>query len=547
MNPQTKPSLESIFGTPQATGGTSFPSSKPSLESILGVSKPDLPPASIKDKALAVTGGLAEGLGGTMGLGAIDWAGRKLIEKLPEDTTFAGLSKAQMLQNLDNSPDLQKQFESKFAKDKAPELYENSEIVGMLAGLAPLPVAGARYLAGTKPGRIVRDLTIGLVPATLKSAKNLYKGVDTEALASTLASPEVAPFIGRSPENIKVVEQAMKQGFEDKDIKFLATINEADKADLKQMKELAEKASTDRRAEVGKRPMDIVGENGVSIIREIQKINAQAGADVDATARALVGSQVDATGVQATALTALERLGVVVDQSGALNFDESVLKKTPALVKKIQNAFSDLPTGMVDAYDLHKFKKSIDEIVNFEKSGGKGLTGNVESLLKEVRASADSILDNSFETYNKANTDFKKSRDFLDEAYSIVGKNTDFLTKQGAEDFGQALRSLFSNNKSRGKVTTFLSNLQKTADEFGVASEKNLVDQSIFAQILESMYGTQAITGLQGETVKAIRKAVDFADRPIGATSDLLIEKVGKMRDITPEQRKKVLDMFLKD
>lgn len=544
MNPQTKPSLESIFGT-QASDVAS--SSRPSLESILGTSKPDLPPASIKDKALAITGGLAEGLGGTMGLGVIDWAGRKLIEKLPEDTTFAGLSKAQMLENLDKSPELQKQFESKFAKDKAPELYDNAEIVGIASGLATLPISGARFLAGTKPVRAVRDLTVGLLSGSFKGAKNLYKGVDTETLANTLASPEVAPFIAKSPDNIKTVEQALKQGFEDKDVKFMATINDADKADIKQMKELAEKASTDRRAEVGKRPMDIVGENGVATIKQIQKLNEEAGALVDKTARDLAGSSVDATAVQATALSAMERMGIVLDEAGQLNFDASIFKKFPALQKKIKNALSDLPTGQVDAYDLHKFKKSLDEFKNYESSGGKGLTTSLEGLIGEIRASADNVLDTTFDAYNKANTDYKKTADFMKEAYSFVGKNTDFLTKQGAEDFGQAMRSLFSNNKSRGKVGTFLQNLQNIADEYGVASEKNLVDQSIFAQILESTYGTQAITGLQGEVTKALRKGLDFADRPVGATTDLIIEKVGKMRDVTPEQRKKVIDMFLQD
>lgn len=546
MNPQTKPSLESIFGTPQQAGGMGT-SARPSLDSILGVNKPDLPPASTKEKVLATTGGLAEGLGGTMGLGVIDWAGRKLIEKLPEDTTFAGLTKAQMLENLDKSPSLQKQFESRFAKDKAPELYDNAEIVGMVAGLAPLPVAGARYLAGTKPVRAVRDLSVGLLSGSLRGAKNLYKGVDTETFANTLASPEVAPFIAKSPENIKVVEQAFKQGFEDKDIKFMSTINDADKADIKQMKELAEKASTDRRAEVGKRPMDIVGENGVATIKQVQKLNEEAGALVDKTARDLAGSNVDATAVQATAISAMERMGIVLDEAGQLNFDASIFKKFPALQKKIKNALSDLPTGQVDAYDLHKFKKSLDEFKNYESSGGKGLTTSLEGLIGEIRASTDNVLDTTFDAYNKANTDYKKTADFMKEAYSFVGKNTDFLTKQGAEDFGQAMRSLFSNNKSRGKVGTFLQNLQNIADEYGVASEKNLVDQSIFAQILESTYGTQAITGIQGEMTKALRKGLDFADRPVGATGDFLIEKLGKMRDVTPEQRKKVIDLFLQD
>jgi hypothetical protein len=419
---------------------------------------------------------------------------------------------------------------------------------GKLAVDTGVDVAGDITKAGIKKvddaTKFTRDMTVGMYD----KAKDLTKGVDSTTLSDTLSSPEVLPFIQSSPANIKVVESALKQGFQPKDIKFMSTIGEADKQAIREMKDLAEKASGDLRAEVGKRPIDVVGDSGVDTLREIQKVNAKSGADVDATARALAGQEVATDNLSEQALKLLSDNGIVIRMSpngvNTFDFSKSIFKKTPAITKVIQNALSDMPNLSMDAYDLHKFKKSLDEVVSYGTQG-EGLDGKAKGMLKQIRGLADETLDSKFPEYNKANTDFKVTRELLDEAQGLVGKNTDFLTKQASQDFGQTMRSLFSNNKTRGRLTTFLENLQTTAKTYGLPADKNLVDQAIFAQILESVYGTQAITGLQGEVTKAIKKGLDFVDRPVGASIDTVLEKVEKMRGINPEEKKKLIDLFI--
>lgn len=495
--------------------------------------------------------------GGALAGGFLDIIGESISSAVPDSLKESAKSKAVELLS---TPDGQKAVEamqkgaeaySTWAKEN-PNLSKDLESVANIASVIPM-VKGAKMVGGSvleaskAVTRPVRDMTVGLATKGTRKAKDLATGVDSTVLSETIASPEVNAFVTSNPENVKAVSEALKQGFEPKDVKFLSSISDTDRQSIREMKELAEKASQDIR--IQERPIDIVGKNGMTTLKSIQNINSKAGAEVDSTARALAGNVVDTTKLSDDALNILSDSGIKItlgnNGKNTFDFSQSIFKKTPAVVKTLERALSDMPNLSSDAYDLHKFKKSLDEVVNFG-TAGEGLSGKAQGILKQIRGLADDTLDNNFDAYNKANTDFRKTRELLDEAHGIIGKNTDFFTKQGGQDFGQALRSLFSNNKTRGRLTTFLDNLQKTADEYKVSTGHNLTDQALFTQILESVYGTQATTGLQGELTKALKKGAQFADAPVKTSIEAGIDKLDSLRNISPEAKKKVLDLFTK-
>jgi len=575
-----RPSLESIFGT------SSTPANRPSLASLLGTSTPavspatpsptaPLPPSTMKEKASAILGGAAEGLGGTLALPVIDWAGRKIIESLPDSASFAGVTKAQMLENLDKSPELQKQFEELTSQDKAPTFAKTAEALSTVASLiVPVKEAVGAFKSSdflknakeafiTDPAKTARDFSVGVKDTAVAKTKNLVSPADK--IADVASSPEVHPFIAKSPENAKVVTDAVKQGFEPRDIKFLSTISEADKKPMQEMFDLAENGAGDLRAQyAGKRPADVVGDSVLQPLRELQKVNSAAGEAVDSTARALAGTPVDASQVAKTAYTEFEKAGVrvmspeehlnataqaLLDGKKApsrFNYEKSAFKKTPAIQKQLDNALSDLPEGEMDAYDLHRFKKSIDQIVEFSKTSDKPMTRDAEAILKNIRHSADEVLDSNFANYNKANTDFRATRDVIDNAHEVMGAKTDFLDSKANMRVGQATRQLFNNATKRQDMFNFLQNLQETATKYGISTEKNPVDQALFAQVLESVYGTPAITGLQGEVGKAFRTGVRLLTDTKGTLVDKGIEAIEKLQGVSPEEKKRVLQMFLK-
>lgn len=610
MQPQGKPSLESIFGAPQRGSMSPVGNSqeRPSLSSLLGTQEPegyvdktivDLKESgtkrignvkeeikdtfsdmkeAVKDPtkapdlfmrpfhtALRVTGQGAGFIGDAIGSAVFNAVPDVAKEKISSffETPAGQEAIVAMSKGMD--------YYNKF-KEKYPEQAKDLEAVVNIASVIPVAKGGQLVVKegvnlaedAFKATAPIRDKTVGIVAKTKNKVKDTLMGGDSDRVANLASDPEIGAFVQSKPQNVQLINNAVKQGFEDKDIKFLATLNEADKPAIKEMTTLANLAEKDAR--VTKRPIDVVGDNGVAMLRKIQGLNATAGEAVDRTARELAGEAVDAKAVHETAIKALERAGVSVMDEGEyqialanaiaqgdripsrFDFSASVFKKFPSLQKKLDNAFSDLPTGEMDAYELHKFKKSLDEFKDYEASGGKGLTTTIENLIGEVRHASDSVLDTKFSNYNLANTDFKATRELLDEAHAVVGKNTDFLTKNANLDFGQAMRSAFSNNKSRGRVLTFLENLDKVGKQYKIGDDltkMNILDQALYSQILEGVYGTPAVTGLAGEVGKAIKKTLDFADRPVGTTIDTVIEKVNKMQKITPEEKKKLLEQFI--
>lgn len=595
VNPN-RPALNDILGV-QSTPATQAPiTTTPTLgEDITATAK------QTKDKLAktaeevsagkqgTVVGGLKQA--GDLALGATEVVGdvinhTPIVKDVAKETgqvLSKGITAVQGW--LENNPTLNKVVTSKTADkiasilDSHPEIAQSAEAVNNIAnalliadgvikaGVKIAPLAGnavdATVSGVTAPFKAARDLTVGTVDKVVDKTKSMFTPMDK--IAEVSSSPEVHPFIAASPENAKLVADAVQHGFEPKEIKFLTTIAPADKPAMSEMTKLAETGAGDLRAQyAGKRPADVVGDSILAPLREIQKINRSAGEAVDQTARDLAGSNVDATPITVTANQALERSGVKIMDMKAwheavanaisqgdripsrFDFSSSVFKKLPAIQKQLDNALSDLPNGQVDAYDVHKFKKSIDQIVEYGKSSDKPLTREAENVLKEIRASADNLLDSNFEAYNKANTDFKNTRELIDQAHEVMGRQTDFLSANANMRVGQATRQLFNNSTKRQDMFSFLQELQKVAKEHGVAVETNPVDQALFAQVLESVYGTPAITGLQGEVGKSIRTAVGMATNPHGTLVQKGIEMLDNLGKADPEMKKKIIQQFVK-
>lgn len=391
----------------------------------------------------------------------------------------------------------------------------------------------------------VDETSLFVKPATQKIS-NFFKGTDTTGLKEALDPETVVKRIASDPKFAETVKNAQKQGFKEADINFLSTVDATDKPVMKEMFDTAVKAQSNPRQV--KRAADILGENVVDQVRQVQKLNSEAGKAVDVAAKKLKGVAVDATPLKDSVISTLDEAGVTI-KGNSLDFSGSVFKNTPALQKELQRVFQSIPDGS-DAYQLHIFKKSIDELVNYG-AAGEGLSGQISRIIKSFRASADDVLDAKFADYNTANTSFKQTKEFIDEAVSIVGKKVDLSTNEGAQAFGQAMRSAFSNSKSRATTLTFIENIQKVGKELKlVGSDKNVLDQAIFVTLLENTFGSEATTGLASEVAKGIKTAKTVTKvlrNPITGSMDAIADVADKLQGISPEAKKKVLEEFISD
>lgn len=433
-----------------------------------------------------------------------------------------------------------------------------SELIGFGAGskvarIAKEGVEESLDAAGNTIRKSISDIippdggsggALSFVKSATQKISDYIKGGDKTGLKEALDPEKVIKRAGEDPKFAEVVKESQKQGFQDADINFLSTVDEADKPVMKEMFDTAVKAQSNPR-EI-KRAADVLGENVVDQVRQVQSLNAKAGQAVDKSAKALKGTPVDATALKDTVISTLDEAGIVIN-GNTLDFSGSVFKNTPALQKEIQRVFQSIPDGS-DAHQLHIFKKSIDELVNYG-AAGEGLTGQVSRILKSFRNSADDVLDSNFADYNTANKSFKQTKEFIDEAVSLVGKKVDLSTKEGSQAFGQAMRSAFSNSKSRATTLSFIENIQKIGKELKLSgSEKNVLDQAIFVTILENTFGSEATTGLASEVtkgVKAAQQGINIIRNPVMGGLDAIADVAEKMQGISPEAKKAVLEQFI--
>lgn len=326
-----------------------------------------------------------------------------------------------------------------------------------------------------------------------------------------------------------ILRKAKLQGYSDQEVRFIQTMAKPDKTKALKMEELAEKVVGIEGKRITQRPIDLVGETFIEKIKPIEKLNREAGKEVDRVAKSLKGKTVDASPLSETAFNLIDEL-------------ES-FKYTPELSKKLEKFIEDIPSGTVDAYELHIFKKAIDELVNFGVAG-EGLKGKAQSLLKQLRTSADDILDTNFKDYNKANTDFRNTITVLNDAKDLFGKKNGFTNERG----GQLMRSAFSNNAQRGRLLPLMEDIEKLSKQYGLSIEQNLIDQALFALMLEDIYGTQAITSFRGQIEKAVsgvQRVTEGLRNPTKGAGDLLATGTEKVLGISDKGKKALLKELL--
>jgi hypothetical protein len=91
--------------------------------------------------------------------------------------------------------------------------------------------------------------------------------------------------------------------------------------------------------------------------------------------------------------------------------------------------------------------------------------------------------------------------------------------------------------------------LDKVTKQYGGKFDDNLLDQTIFAEILEDVYGTQAVTSLQGEVAKAIKgtaRVIEGIRNPIKGVGDLVATGAEKSLGINEENKRKIFNAFLR-
>lgn len=427
---------------------------------------------------------------------------------------------------------------------------------------AALPIA-AKGLTKTKDlaSQVARIQT----PARREIARKLKAGeIDADTARFKLADEgivnptEVQKILGIDMPKIKLDKKAIsanKQGFDEG---FLDVIKKrattSDKKAMLKMTEIGMRGKKDPLFGSDFRPADVAGESLLKKIDEIKVINKKAGRQIGAAKDVLRNKQIPLPGIGDSFIRALDELKVKV-VNGKLDFKDALVSGA-GRKKAISDIFERMARNKSpDALDAHELKLFIDDVVSYGKDV-RGLGGNAERALKDLRSKIKETLDSNFPKYAESNKAYSDTITVLDEIQRLAGRNTDLSSSSAGGQLATLARRLTGNAQSRSQVREALNQIDEVLNKHagfgglkrlqgkGGDKDPNLKILMLYADELDKVTGSAAKTAFTGgiETaIKATRspsefiadKAVDAARKATGVSSDNAFKA---MREFLEEQ-----------
>jgi hypothetical protein len=201
-----------------------------------------------------------------------------------------------------------------------------------------------------------------------------------------------------------------------------------------------------------------------------------------------------------------------------------------------------------DAYGIHTAKRFIDTQVDFGKrSLANPLTAQAERTLKTLRRNLNATLGDNFPEYKAANAKYSDTITALDDLQKAAGTNIDFDSANANKALGVAMRKLTSNYGTRANLIDALDQANQSSIKYGMRLDEDIVNQLIFVNELDRMFGAAAQTSLKGQVAEAMQTGVDIARGGAARRAvELLAEKAEELRGINKENAVKAMEELLK-
>jgi len=326
---------------------------------------------------------------------------------------------------------------------------------------------------------------------------------------------------GAKIEKDKIAIGAIDQGFDEGVIASVKVASKADKSDMLQMLNVFEKGKKNQLYAAKNRPTDIIGNRVLQSFNEVKKANRKAGTEIDKIARSLKGRQVESAPIGSRFINELNDMGISVSDDMKLIFKGSDVEDLSNVERTLSTVFRRMTGDKApDAYELHRMKRFIDEQVSYGKAG-EGLTGKAESVLKSLRRDIDSVLDENFKDYDKANTMYADTIAAIDDIQSVAGKKLDLTGENANKALGTLMRRVLSNAQSRVNVVDAVAGLDDIAKKYPsqiaiegpkMAGRKpDLTQLILFADELDSRFKPVARGSFQGQIEQVAERGRQIA------------------------------------
>lgn len=443
---------------------------------------------------------------------------------------------------------------TKKAAEAAKEPIKQAvEVGGQLAEQVVPAVKGlASDIAGIKtPARqeIARQLQSGEINKDVARFKLSKEGVSDPTEMQKILGLDLPKVVADKP-----LINASKQGFDEG---FLETVKKAgtpsDRKALLRMTEAAEKGRKDPTFADDFRPSFVAGEVLLKKVNEIKAINRVAGKQIGKARKFLKGQKVPVAEIGDSFLRSLDDLKIGITPSGKLDFKKALISGA-GRKKAISDIFERMSSNKnPDALDLHELKQFIDDTVSYGKTV-RGLGGNAERTLKDLRSNIKTALDKGFPEYAEANKAYSDTIKALDEIQSLAGKKTDLTSDSASGQLAILARRVTSNAQSRGRVKDSFKQIEDVLKEHaGFGEVKRLTGKGgegapdlrllmKYADEIDKVAGSKATTSLAGGVETAIRATRG----PKEFIADKAVEAARKASGISEEGAYKSMLEFLR-
>lgn len=385
-----------------------------------------------------------------------------------------------------------------------------------------------------------------------KETKKIYEKLNlepdsTDVVKFKLSGSQVIPDLN--------AEQALKQGWKEGAIASIKTASDTDKKAMNKMLNIFELGQKSEKFRIQNRPADVLGETIDNKIQFVANQRKNAGEEIEKIAETqLKGQDVNYQPAINSFLNDLEKIKVKVEisPSGVIstslkNSDIQGDKTAKRILNSVLERLSDV--NAPDAYGVHNAKRFIDTQVSWgAKSIGTPLTSQAEKILKNLRRNLNQSLGEKFPEYQKANSKYSETTSALSDIQKAIGTNINLDSENANKSIGTAARKLTSNYSSRVNMIDALDNIENTAASYGLKSKDNVVNQLIFVNELDRMFGAAADTSLKGQVSQAMETGEAIArGKAAQRAMDLAFEKLQDLRGVNRENALKSMKDILKE
>lgn len=402
--------------------------------------------------------------------------------------------------------------------------------------------------------KITPEILGAIVPISRMGRKSsALKAKIAEQITSGSTDKKLAKYMVNGAGKLKgdsLAKETIKQGFDQGVISAVKGATDTDRLKMVNMVNHMKKGKENALFAMKNRPSDIVGDSLLERVKFIRRVNRNAGQQLDEVAKGLKGKQVEFSQPIDNFMSNLDDMGITINNKLQPIFkgsDIEGLAAPEAAIRKIVDRLSRGGRGVTpDAYELHRMKKYIDEVVTYGKTG-EGLAGKTETILKKLRHDLDTALDDAFPQYDKINSTYADTINALDDLQGVAGKKMNLAGGNADKALGTLLRRMMSNAQSRINLVDAVDKLENISKKYGSVFDDDIATQMLFADELDSVFGSVAKTSLAGEVGKGVRKGVETARRGVWDVAlDIGEAGIEKARGINEEAAFKSIEELLK-